>query len=102
MMAFALALVPVLAVAQTAAPLLVDAAWLAQHLKDRDLVLLHAGPQKDFDAGHIPGARHIQMADVVKPMAHTDDREIMVELPEADQLRARLAALGISDAIGRR
>jgi len=95
--AFALAVVPIMAFAQTAAPLLVDTAWLAQHLKDRDLVLLHAGPQKDYEAGHIPGARHIQMADVVKPMAHTDDREIMVELPEADQLRAKLAALGVSD-----
>jgi len=96
-MAFALVLVPALALAQTAAPLLVDTAWLAQHLKDRDLVLLHAGPQKDYDAAHIPGARHIQMSDVVKPMAHTDDREIMVELPDADQLRTKLAALGISD-----
>jgi len=95
--AFVLALVPGIALAQTAAPLLVDTAWLAQHLKDHDLVLLHSGPKKDYDAGHIAGARHIQMADVVKPMAHTDDHEIMVELPDVAQLRSKLASFGISD-----
>jgi thiosulfate/3-mercaptopyruvate sulfurtransferase len=96
-LAFALALLPRLAFPQTAAPLLVDSTWLAQHLKDRDLVVLHSGPQKDYDEKHIPGARHIQMSDVVRPMAHTDDREIMVELPDAAQLRAKLETFGISD-----
>lgn len=93
-LAFAFVVAANLASAQT---LLVDATWLTQHLNDRDLVLLHIGPQKDFDAKHIPGARHIEMNDVVRPMAHTDDREIMVELPEAAQLRTKLATFGISD-----
>jgi len=101
--ALALALVPRFAFSQSAAPvtpaapLVVDANWLAQHLKDRDLVLLHSGPQKDYDSGHIPGARHIQMSDVIRPMAHTDESEIMVELPDVAQLRSKLATFGISD-----
>jgi thiosulfate/3-mercaptopyruvate sulfurtransferase len=95
--AFVLMVLPAAAFAQAGAPPLVDKSWLAEHLKDPDLVLLHVGPQKEYDAKHIPGARHIEMSDVVKPMAHTDEREIMVELPDAAQLRAKLAGFGISD-----
>ena len=83
------------AAAQTAAPapLLVDVDWLAQHLNDRDLVLLHVG-----DAGepHIPGARAISEEDVARPhdMARGD---LMLELPEVAGLRATFAARGVSD-----
>src|ERR1700689_5235567 len=39
--------------------LVVSATWLAQHLKDPDLVLLHVGGKDGFAAAHIPGAQRI-------------------------------------------
>jgi len=98
----ALALVLVLArvpvAAQTAAPLLVDSSWLAQHVNDCDLVLLHVGTKDDYDAAHIPGARLISEEDLSTPhdMAKMAT-ELMLELPPVDQLRAKVASFGISD-----
>jgi len=56
---FVLCSVP--AFAQTPAPLLVDTDWLAQHLSDRDLVLLHSGSKPGYDAEHIRGARYVEL-----------------------------------------
>jgi len=39
--------------------LLVSTAWLAQHLHDADVVLLHVGEKSEYDARHIPGARDV-------------------------------------------
>src|SRR5262245_48263724 len=78
--------------AQTAAPLLVDIAWLSDHLQDRDLVLLHVGSKQEYDAEHIPGARHITDADVTRT-----NQIDMYDLPEAGDLRTKFASLGISD-----
>ena len=93
-----LALSLVLTTAQTAAPLLVDSSWLAEHINDRDLVLLHVGAKEDYDAGHIPGARLISEEDLSTPhdMAKMAT-ELMLELPPVDQLRAKVASFGISD-----
>ena len=82
------------AAAQSSA-LLVDADWLAQHLKDRGLVLLHVGG--DYAAGHIPGAVAISEDDVTKPHDRNNPADLMLELPAPDVARARLAALGVSD-----
>ena len=76
------------------APLVVDSKWLAAHLQDRDLVLLHLGEKPEYDAGHIPGARFLSLMDIV-----VDGRPSgpSFEMPTAEDLRARLQALGISD-----
>jgi thiosulfate/3-mercaptopyruvate sulfurtransferase len=79
------------------APLLVDTNWLSSHLNDRDLVLLHVGPKSDYVTGHIPGARFITLEDVAVPMNHTDPKEIMLELPTPEVLRAKLETFGISN-----
>jgi thiosulfate/3-mercaptopyruvate sulfurtransferase len=83
------------AIAQAPAPLLVDAAWLAQHINDRQLILLHVGGKAEYDAGHIPGARYITEEDVARPhdMARGD---LMLELPPLETLRAKVASFGIS------
>jgi thiosulfate/3-mercaptopyruvate sulfurtransferase len=75
--------------------LLVPTAWLAQHLTDPDLVLLHVGPKPEYDAGHIPGARYLNYQD----LAVTDRSPggLTLQMLPADELRQRLAALGISD-----
>jgi thiosulfate/3-mercaptopyruvate sulfurtransferase len=81
---------------QTAAPLLVDVDWLAQHVADRGVVVLHVGSRAEYDAQHIPGARFIAEDDIARPhdMARGD---LMLELPAAADLRATFAARGISD-----
>jgi thiosulfate/3-mercaptopyruvate sulfurtransferase len=78
------------------AELTVTPAWLAQHLKDPDLVLLHVGDRAEYDKAHIAGARYVGQRDVsVSSMDH--DKGLMLELPTPDSLRTQLAALGISD-----
>jgi thiosulfate/3-mercaptopyruvate sulfurtransferase len=82
---------------QNAAPLLVDVDWLSGHRHDRDLVLLHVGPKAEYDSKHIPGARFVLMTDLAKPMKHDGSKEIMLELPAADDFRAKLESIGVSD-----
>ncbi|HEX6367915.1 MAG TPA: sulfurtransferase [Longimicrobium sp.] len=88
---------PAPAVASTQSPrdqLLVTPAWLAAHLSDPDLVLLHVGEADAYAAAHIPGARLVDMEDV--STGHSDDGRMLQTLPP-DVLRERLQALGISD-----
>jgi len=58
--AFALALVlavPARAGARGDPSPVVGAAWLARHIDDAGLVLLHIGDRAQYDREHIPGAR---------------------------------------------
>jgi thiosulfate/3-mercaptopyruvate sulfurtransferase len=96
MLRYTLALVailaaPVLGQTPATAPMLVDAAWLAQHINDRNLVVLHVDDEPEYRAGHIPGARYVAMQSVAVMQPLT------LELPAPDDLRGRLQALGISD-----
>ena len=75
--------------------LVVDATWLAQHINDPDLVLLHVGDPSKYAARHLPNARAITMQDV--SISDHSGQGLMLEMPPADDLRRRLAALGISD-----
>ena len=80
------------------ADLVVTPAWLAQHLKDPHLVLLHVGDRGEYDKAHIAGARFAGQRDVsVSNHDMTHDTGLMLELPTSDSLRKQLAALGISD-----
>jgi thiosulfate/3-mercaptopyruvate sulfurtransferase len=79
------------------APLLVDAEWLAQHLTDRDLVVLHVGSAAEYAREHIPGARLISEDDVSRPHNHSDMTDMMLELPDAASLRAKVSRFGVSD-----
>ena len=76
--------------------LAVSTKWLADHLKDPDLVILHVGTRTEYDAGHIPGARFITLDDV----AVTDrvsPAGLTLQMPGADDLKARLEKIGVSD-----
>jgi thiosulfate/3-mercaptopyruvate sulfurtransferase len=77
---------------QARAALLVEPAWLASHLDDADLVILHVGRQADYDAGHIPGARLASMSDVSERRGENN-----TEMLSNEVLRERLAAWGIGD-----
>ena len=83
--------------AQEPSALLVEVDWLSQHLNDQRLVVLHVGDKSAYDAGHIPGARFITEEDVTAPHDHSNPKDLMLELPPADALRAKVASFGISD-----
>src|SRR5688500_18745543 len=94
-----LSLIAATATAQTprtgaAAPLTVDSKWLAEHLRDPNLVVLHVGERAGYDAAHIPGARFVELRGIA-----IDDRPNgrVLEMPAPDDLRTRLETLGISD-----
>ena len=77
-------------------PVVVSTEWLARHLKDPNLVLLHVGEKAEYDAGHLPGARYVRLDDI-SVSSHDRDSGLMLEMPQPDSLRARLEALGVSD-----
>jgi len=80
--------------APAAAPrdsLVVSTAWLAQHLHDRNLVLLHLGDKSKYAVQHIPGARYVQ-----PELDDPPDGRSLVQLSPG-VIRDRLAAAGISN-----
>jgi thiosulfate/3-mercaptopyruvate sulfurtransferase len=74
--------------------LLVRTSWLAERLGERDLVILQVGDRAGYDAGHIPGAQLLTLADIAAPMG---GEALTLELPDPATLRAKLVALGVSD-----
>lgn len=74
--------------------LLVSTGWLADRLHDPSLVILHVGSRSDYDAGHVPGARLITLADV----SMTGEGGLRLELPAQGALEAAFGKVGISDS----
>jgi len=73
--------------------MLVSTKWLADHLKDPNVVLLHlADNMSDYKRGHIPGARYLSMKKIT-----TDNGPISTELPSVDQLQKTFSELGVGD-----
>ncbi|MFZ0820222.1 MAG: sulfurtransferase [Candidatus Acidiferrales bacterium] len=73
--------------------LLVSTKWLADHLKDPNVVVLHlADNQNDSKRGHIPGARYLAMNKIT-----TDNGPLNTELPGVDQLQKAFSELGVGD-----
>lgn len=75
--------------------MVVDAAWLAGHVGDPGLVLLHVGDADEYAAGHIPGARLVTLDDL--SVSEHSKTGLMLQMPSAEDLHARLEKLGISD-----
>lgn len=78
--------------AQPSASLLVDSQWLASHLHDANLVLLHVGDKQEFDAAHIPGAQFITLQEISGP-----NGSLRLELPSVERLQSVLESHGISN-----
>jgi thiosulfate/3-mercaptopyruvate sulfurtransferase len=73
--------------------MIVSSAWLAQHLDDRSVVVLHVvHDTMDFRMGHIPGARELSY-----PAFTTTRDSIGTELPSANELQQLFERLGVSD-----
>ena len=90
----ALGLPLTIASAQSPNPtMLVSTDWLAQHLNDPKVVVLHiVHDSMDYRMGHIPGARPIAYAQYT-----TTRNSVGTELPEPDSLDRVFEQLGVSD-----
>lgn len=90
------------------AALLVEPAWLAEHLQDPDLRILdcttYMVPQPvgastivsglpDYERGHVPGAQHV---DMVEDMS-APDGEFPYTLPSAGQMEQLMSRLGVAN-----
>lgn len=99
-MLVALAAMTAAGAAQERAPLLVNSAWLAQHLHDANLVLLHVsdpmGGSGDFRGEHIPGAQEIGLGDISTPH-QTEWGRLALELPPIEKLTSEFESRGISN-----
>lgn len=94
--ALALSLAPAAAGVETPRDsMLVSTAWLAQHLNDPRLVLFHVGPDTDYPAQHIPGARLLKLRDISNDEGGPG--ALTLEMSSPEKLHAQLEALGISD-----
>ncbi len=73
--------------------ILVSGEWLSAHLNDPSLVVLHVGSPKDYEAGHIPGARLVTLADI----SITGPTGLRLELPPPADLEKAFGRLGVGD-----
>ncbi|MFZ0818579.1 MAG: sulfurtransferase [Candidatus Acidiferrales bacterium] len=74
--------------------MLVSTAWLAEHLKDPNLVMLAVGQRSEYDAGHIPGSLFLDYEDTHLMKGPTG---LSVELPPMADLSAVFGKLGVSN-----
>lgn len=73
--------------------MLVQTSWLAAHLTDKDLVILHVGADRNsYDAAHIPGARFLALSEIA-----VSRNGIPNELPPVDDLKTTFERLGVGD-----
>lgn len=92
----ALLITPALLAKSPRQSMVVNTAWLAAHLNDPNLVLLHVGDPDEYKAKHIPGARLVSLSDIA--VSDRSATGLILEMPPtAEDLRGRLARLGISD-----
>lgn len=75
-----------------ASTMLTQTNWLAAHLNDPEVVILHVGASKaSYDAGHIPGARFMPLSDVA-----VTRNGIPNQLPAIETLKASFEQAGVS------
>lgn len=74
--------------------LLVTTGWLADHLKDPNLVVLGVGQDGDYEKGHIPGSLFVKYMDthLMKSPAG-----LTVELPPMSELAETFGKLGVTN-----
>jgi thiosulfate/3-mercaptopyruvate sulfurtransferase len=77
--------------------MIVSPQWVAAHLHDANLVVLHVGDTAGYRAEHIPGARLVRLSDVSTPHDMADTTKLMLQIPDAATLHQKLQGLGISD-----
>ncbi|MCP4903212.1 MAG: sulfurtransferase [bacterium] len=74
-------------------PPVVSTSWLAEHLDDPDLVVLHIGAPDSYEKSHIPGAIKASLRQLIR----VNDAGIRDEMLSAEGQADELGALGIDD-----
>jgi len=74
-------------------PYVVTPEWLAEHLLDANLVLLHVGDETEYAAAHIPGAVYFAFADMSTPRG----QGLTLQVPPVEQLQEAFEKRGVSD-----
>jgi thiosulfate/3-mercaptopyruvate sulfurtransferase len=78
---------------QAPANMVVQTNWLAVHLSDKNLVILHVGADRaSYITGHIPGARFLALSDIA-----VTRNGIPNELPPVSDLKTTFERLGVGD-----
>lgn len=80
--------------AANAAPMLVDTKWVAEHLNDRDVVVLHVGSKAQYDSGHVAGSRHVPLDEIALPQVQGG---LSLQMAGTEQLVAWAVRNGIGD-----
>ena len=71
----------------------VSSQWLADHLNDPNVVVLHlAFSRREYTSGHIPGARFLWFNDLAP-----SNPDLSTELPSVAKLDSLFESLGVSD-----
>lgn len=77
--------------------MLVNTTWLAEHLHNEKVVVLGVGKKDEYAAGHIPGSRYLDAADLRKSSLSTGSDALTLELPPAEQVREVLTKAGVNN-----
>lgn len=77
-----------------AAPMLVDTKWVAEHIGDRDVVVLHVGTKAQYDSGHVAGSRHVSLEEIALPQTQGT---LSLQMAGTEQLTAWAVRNGIGD-----
>ncbi len=73
--------------------LFVSTKWLADHMRDANLVVLAVGEKSEYDAEHIAGSQYIDFHSIgVK-----GENGLILELPPMDKLAETFSKLGVSN-----
>ncbi len=73
--------------------MLVSTSWLADHLNDPNVVVLHVtDSQSDYKRGHLPGARFLAMSKIA-----INNGPLNAELPSVEVLQQTFSELGVGD-----
>ena len=90
-------LLAALATTLATGPRLVTTSWLAAHLSDPDLVILHVGGSGTYGS-HIPGAIRTELTQLADNAGmDADTTRLSVEMLAPEVLRTKLESYGISD-----
>lgn len=77
--------------------MLVNGAWLLEHLHDKDLVVLAVGKKQEYLDGHIPGSGYLESADLRTSTPPADSNALILELPAPEQVRDVLSKAGVGN-----
>ena len=78
---------------QSVNELLVSTDWLEENLTDSSLVILHYGMKTEYKKEHIPGARYVNIWDLLVDL----DQGPKHELPDEQTIEKALRTLGINN-----